>query len=583
MNTLEVRDPIPPLWLSLWVPLLALAWVIPNHYYPWATFHTDAWVAVMMACGSAAVLLSTCRQVVWHGLPTLFTLLALVPFVQLAAGMLPFSGQAWVATAYVLGLVLALLAGARWEMLTPGRAVDGLFLAIVVAAIVSVGLQLRQWLELDITGDMYQVWFTEFSPGRPSANLGQPNQLATLLLWAIMGCGWAVLRKKAKPASAIFTTSYLLFGLALTQSRIAFIAMAVTVLAVWYWRKLWSSKCVQWCVTGLFLYFVVCTYSLQYLSDLLHLNLQIREMSMGGQSSQLRLKAYSLFLDAVWQRPWFGYGWYQLATAQLSVAANHPSLTAFFTHSHNLFLDLMLWCGVPVGGFVTCCLLHWLWRCARQVANGEDVVLLLFILAVGLHAMVELPLHHAYFLLPTGIVVGALNQRHKNPVILRSSRWLAFALWFFVSALLGVIIRDYLHVDSSFRNFRLEGARIGKLPPGSPPDVLLLDDFREFIRNARADVVRGSDEQELELRRKVTYSFPTPANMFNFAKVLAFRHEYAEATDWVSKMQKVQPVEYFSDMRATWALQALSEPDMAKVIWPPVLDVPAEKMPASAP
>jgi len=64
--------------------------------------------------------------------------------------------------------------------------------------------------------------------------------------------------------------------------------------------------------------------------------------------------------------------------------------------------------------------------------------------------------------------------------------------------------------------------------------------------------------------------------MFNFAKILALRHEYAEATDWIHKMQKVQPVEYFRDMRATWESQALTNPDMAKVPWPQVTDEPVE-------
>lgn len=553
--------------MGLWVPLLAMAWLLPNHYYPWATFHTDAWVAAMMAIAGGAVLIRSNRSVEWHGITMLTALLTTVPFLQFAAGMLSFSGEAWLITAYVLGLLLSLLIGAHWERATPGRAADGLFLAIGMAAILSVWMQLRQWLGQAAEAGVTQIWLDEFTRGRPSANLGQPNQLATLLLWGLIACFWGVVRKKISPACAVLTAAFLLFGVVLTQSRMPWIALPVLVIAGFTWRELWPAR-TPWVFLLLLLYFSVCTISLSYLSNLLNLGIDIRAATLGGDSSQLRLKAIIMFFDALWQKPWTGYGWNQLTSAQFATANNHENMAAFFLHSHNLFLDLMLWCGIPIGAGISLYLVAWMLHCIKKTANPEDAVLTIFVLVVAIHAMVEFPLHHAYFLLPTGLVMGMLNRRLLKPVIMRTSQWGVVGLLLCASLLLGAIIRDYLRVDASFRAYRLEINNIGNLPPGKAPDVILLNNMREFIRYTRFEVRPNINESELEDLRRITFSIPTPLNLFNYAKALAMRQKTSAAKDWMGKIQKVMSDASFQDLRQMWAHQSLTEPAMAAVPWP---------------
>ncbi len=522
----------------------------------------------MLAIAGGAVFTRSTRQVEWHGITTLIALLTTVPFLQFAAGMLSFSGEAWLITAYLMGFLLTLLAGAHWEGATPGRAADSLFLAIGIAAILSVWLQLRQWLGLAAELETMQVWTAEFTRERPSANLGQPNQLATLLLWGLLAFLWGVARKKINPACAIFGAIFLLFGIALTQSRMPWIALSILTLAGFAWRRLWPAR-TPWVFLFLLLCFFGFTFSLSYLSEFLTLGIDVRSATLGGKSSQLRLKAIIMFLDALWQQPWVGYGWNQLASAQLAVAKNHPNMTSFFIQSHNLFLDLVLWCGIPIGVGASLYLVAWMLRCIKRTTNSEDAVLTLFILVVAIHAMVELPLHHAYFLLPTGLVMGMLNQRLRSNVIFRTNRWWILGSLLCTSLLLGVIIRDYLRVDASFRAYRLEVNHIGNLPPGKPPEVIVLNDLREFIRNARTEVQPNISSEELELLRRITKSFPTPFNLFNYTKALAFRHETVAARDWMEKIQKVQPDSYVQNLREVWTIQSQTEPAMAAVPWPP--------------
>ena len=531
----------------------------------------------MLIIAGAAVIARNPRPVHWHGLDIVVLFLSSVPFLQLTAGMLPFSGVAWVGTAYLLGFLLILLVGAHWEMAEPGGVGNGLFLAIGIAALLSIGLQLREWLGVTWDSDSLQIWSATFTPGRPSANLGQPNQLATILIWALLGCAWGVVRHKVRPVLAILFAVLVIFGIALTQSRIALVSLVSVTLAVWWWRRFFSA-CAPWVVTSLLIYFLVCIFSLQAISDFLGLDVQIRSASMGGESTHLRLTAYRIFGDAVWQKPLWGYGWNQLVVAQLSVAQDHPAVGAFFVQSHNLFLDFLLWFGVPTGVFLSTYIIYWWIRCVVHVKNLQDILLVMFVLVVGLHAMVELPLHHAYLLLPTGLVIGALNQRMNKRVIWASSRWPVWGIGLGACLLLAVIMRDYLQIDESFRTIRLESAHIGRLPPGKPPEVLVLNDLRELIYSARLEVKPDINADDMERLRKVTLSFPTPYNLFNLAKALAFRHRPEDARLLIQKMQKAEPDGYDLDMHRIWDSQARNQPAMAAVRWP-ALEVNPVKSP----
>lgn len=462
---------------------------------------------------------------------------------------------------------MALLIGAHWEEATPGRAADALFLAIGIAATVSVWLQLRQWLGYAADSEGMQIWTDEFSRSRPSANLGQPNQLATLLVWGLIASLWGFIRKKISSTHAISMAVFILPGIALTQSRMAWIALLVLAAASFFWRRILSTR-VCWVFFVLLLYFAFCTLSLSYFSALLELGIDVRETSLGGKSSQLRLEALYMFIDALWQKPWIGYGWNQLATAQMFVAKNHPSMTSFFIQSHNLFLDLMLWCGIPIGGGISVYLIIWIIRHIQRASNKEDIVLLFFLLSVGVHAMVEFPLHHAYFLLPAGLVIGIINKRLQDRIIFTTNRLWIVCFLALTSLLLSAIIRDYLLVDASFRAYRLEASHIGNLPPGKTPDVLILNDMQAFIKNARTEVNSNITDNELETLRRVTTSFPTPFNLFNYAKGLAYRHEVAKAQDWIEKLHKTQPDIYIKNLREVWNKQSLTEPAMAAIVWP---------------
>jgi O-antigen ligase len=558
------KQPMTPFWLVGWASALAVAWLLPNHYLPWSTFHMDAWTAVVLSLAAVAVIVRSTGPVVWHGITLLAAFLVFIPGLQYIFGMVLFSGTAWISTVYLIGFLLALLVGARWESASPGQLADGLFLSIGIASLLSVGLQLHQWLSLDLL----DIWSMGDGYGRPFANFGQPNNLGTFLLWGLLAAAWGLVRKQIGLGTALFVSMYLLFGLALTLSRTAWLAVVLLVAASWFWRRLWSDQRTPWVVTGLGLYFALCVVSVSWLNQLFLLALPSDLIDLTRMSGELRTVVWALFVDAALQAPWLGYGWNQVSLAQLATAIDHPALGVLFSHSHNLFLDLILWCGIPAGLLISFYLVRWFWQRFRAVRSLEDAILLLLLLVVGNHAMLELPLHHAYFLLPSGLIMGVLNVRLNARSIFLLGRWTVAVVWLATVALLALIIRDYSRVESSYQDLRFDWAHIKRNSPGGPPNVLLLTQWREFVRLARFEPVSGMSADELEWMTRVTSTYPSAGFFHKLAVALAINQRPGEAKLWLTKMCKIVSKSQCAAVKSAWTSQALVNPLVAAVPWP---------------
>ena len=560
----QAQQPMTPFWLVGWAIALSVGWLLPNHYPPWSSFHMDTWIATVLALASAAVFLRSKGHTVWHGIAILVAVSVCVPILQLGFGLITLAGTAWISSAYLIGFLLALLTGARWEMATPSQFADGLFLSIGIAALISVGLQLHQWLSLDLL----DIWSMGNGYGRPFANFGQPNQLGTLLLWGLLSAAWGNVRQRIGGWTAVIMAAFLLFGIALTASRTAWMGVAVLVAASWAWRHMWANQRLQWVVTGLGLYFAVCVMAVGWLGQVLLISLPADIGDIVRMSGEQRPIVWSLFFEAMWQHPWLGYGWNQVGLAQLAAAINHPSLQGPFSHAHNLFLDFSLWCGVPFGIFLSVYLIRWFLLCLRAICTAEDAVLLLALLVVGNHAMLELPLHYAYFLLPVGLVMGALNVRMKLRPPLVTGRWSYLAVWFTSVIVLVLIVRDYARVEVSFQALRFEVARIRYEKRGEPPEVVLLTQWRESIRLARFEPTRGMSAEELDWMRIVAGAYPNVNALHKLAAALAMNSRPDEARLWLRRMCRVVPKSQCDAVETAWASQSKQDPHIAAVPWP---------------
>ncbi len=548
-------------WTAAWALALAWSWLLPNHYPPWGTFHAEAWATVVILIGSLAAL-RRCSGVVAPAVPSLVLMVAaLTVWVQWMLGQFAFSGQAWMPFGLFALAALSVLTGQIWESRQPFTLPDAIAFSVGLASIVSVGMQLDQWLQ---RGQLI-IWGMGGGEVRPYANLGQPNLLATLLVWGLLVVLWGVQRQKVRPSVAVLAAAYLLFGVALTQSRTGWLELAALLGGVWLWRRLWRFPGLAWVATILGLYFVLLVLALSGLSATFGVSPPTQLDERLAMASDLRLRAWKLLLDASFAKPWLGYGWGNVTDAQLHVALLHDPLNSKFGHAHNLPLDLVLGAGWPIGMLMMAILGVWYWRRVRAVDNALDATLAITIAIVGLHSMLELPLHHAHFLLPLCLVAGVLAARQvtsSGGFAIRLS-WLRAAL---LASLVGMatLISDYSRIESSYERLRFEWAGLSRKPIGGPPEVYMLNQFHEYIKFLRFLPRPGLSESDLEWMRSVAGAFPSPLSYARLSTALWMNGRPEEAQLRLREICAISDVQQCEDVKLALAAVQKASPKSAK-------------------
>lgn len=515
-----------------------------------------------------------------HALPVpriawLLLCLAVAVLIQTYSNYIFLIGTGGVALAYLLGAVLCVVLGGSWQRGRPGQPLGALLTSVLIAGFLTIGLMLAQWIGVD---DALDIWSMGSGSGRPFANFGQPNQAATFLLWALIAVAWLYTQAHVRAGVAITTAIFVLWGIALTHSRTAWLGLALLFFASWAWRRHWRSTKLPVIASVLMLCFAGMVLLISWLNSQFALNSTLNVDDIGRMSAEIRPQAWVMFMDAVAKSPWTGYGNNQVAWAQMSVAQDHPGLHVTFSHGHNLFLDLVLWFGLPLGGLASVWLIAWFWRRVRGVHHADQTLPLLLILVMANHAMLELPLHYAYFLLPTCLLMGIASadesNASRNPTnsALHKLASVTMSICFVAAATLWVLIaRDYLRVEQSYTDLRFELAHIQYKVRGTPPDVVLLNQWHDFIELARTEPEQLTSPDQLAKTRATVASLPSPGGFYKLARALALAHQSQEATQWLVRLCRMESEEQCQTVHAVWERDSTNEPLLLKVRWQDVL------------
>ncbi len=542
---------------------LCLAFLLPGHYPPWVSFQQQ-WLA---ALGVALIGASAARAARrgagrsrWPAPAWVALAAAAVPLLQLAAGQIVFVSDAVLASLFIAAFALAIVVGASVAGSRRAEMLDGLCTVLIVAATISTGMALWQWLQLGSS-----LYVADLRPGgRPFANLAQPNHLSTLLGMAVA----AVLRgyeaRRIRGGVAALAIAWFGFGMLMTQSRTGWLFVAV-VAAGWFAlrRRVGIRLPARAVVAGvaLFALGVLLWAPLGEALMLHNLALEDRLTSSG------RTLIWPVLIDAAWQAPWFGYGWNQVGRAQLATALAHPSANHWFTDSHNLVLDLVLWAGIPLGFLLAALLAWWFVRQVRRCTDPDRWALLLAISAVLLHAMVEYPHSYLYFLLPVGLMMGLLEggpQSAPTRGLPAASLGLPLAGMVVMLVWVGV---EYMRVEESFRQLRFVTARIGvdRVATAPLPEVRLLDAPREMHRMMILPPAPGWSEADLERMREVAERFPTLPVLFRYAQVAGLNGRPDEAARALGLACKLNTERVCEQVYLDWAELQARHPELRAI------------------
>lgn len=551
-----------PFWLVAAAVALSLSWLLPNHTPPWLGFHADAWAAVVLT-GVAAGVIWRSKSTPWPTLALLTAALIGLVGLQHVFGLIRQFGVAWINILFLTGLLLALLVGRSWERASPRQCADLLFIAAAAGAVISVGVQWHQWLGWEPLGP----WILKSPGSRHFANMVQPNQLASLLLLGLLGCAWLHLRGQLNGIAAVVLAVWLLFGLALTESRTGWLNTLLIVAAFWMARRFAGMRHVSRVAIGLAgFYFLTVAFLLPTLNGFYGASgVPVAPRSIEDSP---RINLWTMLIEAAALRPWTGFGWGQVSHAEFLMPIERMYPGASAQQAHNLVLDLVLWNGVPIGLAVAALLAVWAWRVVRRISDPFQLLMALFLGVLGIHAMLEYPLQYAYFLLPAGLMIGALEASVGLRPVFEAPRSLTASLLIGAAAMLTLTVRDYFRVETSFYGLRFEQRKIQTSIPPVPPDVQVLTQWRDYIHFARLEPSQVHHPEALAWASDVVRTMPSALGMYKVAAMLAFAGQPDEAQRWLQILCRINPAAQCDIVKTMWAKQSAQHAPIAAVPWP---------------
>lgn len=544
---------------------LGLAWLLPGHYYPWVAFQQDT----LSACGAWLIGLAAVVSVrEWPArvspLACVSGVLALVPLVQWATGILPFVSDALLAASYLMAFALTIIAGT--QVARSRQFVGGLLATIGIAAAVSVGLCLVQWLDLGPIGFVEQL-----GPGsRMAANFTQPNQLASLLGMAVVAVIWAFERRRIGGPVATAALSFVGCGLVMTQARVSWLFVLVFILMWALGRRRIPLRTPGYAVAVASALFGLAVFAWAPLNASMHTGafaVPVAERAQAGY----RLAHWETLWDALMRSPWIGYGWQQTSVAQQAAVLDHPPTFESLIASHNQLLDLLIWNGFPIGLLVIAFIGWWAVTRMRRCVDIDTWAMLTALGVLFTHSMVEFPLQYAYFLLPAGLMIGVIEARSvveaRPPVSM--ARGLFVCALLLMAGLLATVFLEYVKVEEAVRRVRLRDA--GYVQPGFAPEVPrvdLLDGPREYIWLMLVVPHEHMPPADLDKMRAIVSRNNTPAAMLRYAAAATLNDRNAEADRVLRIMCRTQLERQCDQGRKLWAAWVTSQPRLGSVRYP---------------
>lgn len=327
---------------------LSAAFLFPYHVYPFPSFYNDvlALLGLVIVVIYAGLNKNLVVNIPWIVVVPIGLIACIA--LQVKLGMLIVPADAILPIAYLCITAIAFIVGASTAAQERGaiRLCFTLAYAFIFAGLLSAIIATLQLLAAEIPFAPYMMLMAhpEGLPVRPFANIGQPNQLALLLCMAIAAIWWLFQMARLRTSFALAASVFLLWAIALTQSRIGWLIIPIMAVMCWYWRdKLGFRRISRWALAGLVLSYFFLVLILPKISTFL--GAETVERGLHTYSSSERVVLFQQAWDMSVAHPWFGVGWFQFGPQQLAIAT-HYKPSAYADHSHNILLNFAAnWAG----------------------------------------------------------------------------------------------------------------------------------------------------------------------------------------------------------------------------------------------
>lgn len=517
--------------------LLAMfAWLNPTHVFPWVSSNNEfaIFLSLVLLCFYSVV---KKNKFFINNSHVIVLIISIIPLVQFFVGKIYFFGEALVSFIYVFSFGLALIIGFNIGKSTEKNNFYFILSSMFVfCGLLSIYMQLTQWL---MFGE-FVVFIVELPLGaRPSANFAQPNILATFYILSI--CSLIYLYEKSYIKGLVLFLAFLffIFGVALTQSRTPWV-YTISLLVWFLWKgKTFESKInFNKLVVGSILYFIAFLI-IPYLSKIIKFE-QEKDGLIRFSGGYDRLGMWYQLLVALKNKPWFGYGWNQVSTAQVETIREVP-FYVWTEHSHNILLDLLIWNGIPIGILIILFFSIWLYRLGKNTNTKESFWFLALIGAVLVHGMLEFPLEYAFFLIPIGLLLGGVESEYgkeSNFMITHIYIKIILILMLFIYAL---VFMEYRRLEKEIEVARYRDLKIGSYEQSlnDKINILFLTQLDARLKLIELSPYSGMSKKQLEFIKNTSYRYANLAALEKYTVCLFLNGDYAEAEKQIYIINKL--------------------------------------------
>lgn len=533
--------------------LLESAWLVPLHFLPWVSWHSEvpAFLAIFLLGGFALGYVLVVRRSITIDLPVSVLVLlglGLLTAFQGSLGLLNFAGDALVLCLYIVLCVIAWLVGYGGETSQEKSlaALEVVAITLLAGAMASAVIALAQvfdvWDEFSWISRMPQL-------RRPGGNLGQPNQLATLLLMGVASLLFLEQTGRLSTQTSWLVFTVLCTGVAASESRTGLLSFVLIVLWGVAGRAWAGLRISLWTITLATVLFITLFLIWPLLMALLG------SFASGAQANTrpgLRLVVWPQLIDAALMRPWLGWGLREVSEAHNAVAHAYE-ISEPFTYAHNLVLDLAVGAGLPLTGFLVLVTVVWFWRRVRATRQLLSWYCVAAVLPFAVHSMLEFPFAYAYFLVPAMFLLGKLEALTGGRAVWRMNSKIAAVAVGVAAVLAGWSVFEYLQIEEDFRVARFEALRVGQTPSDHErPKVLLLTQLKALLEGARIVPEAGMSPERLDLARKVALRYPWPATQNRYALSLALNGNTEEALRQLRVIRALHGEKTYAEIRLNW-------------------------------
>lgn len=556
----------------LFLGLLLLAYVFPFHLVPWVTFYNEWFFSIFI--GFAVVTVIARGPIVLTRFSTWLIPLALLCVHALVLHQIGPLQHTLFGVAVVF-FVLGWLAYNLGLNIRSSQAFESVVFTVWLAAMASALIAVLQWSGV-VANANWDPGFIMFSEGggRVSSNIGQANNLGTLLVMGVGCLGYFYTQGARRSAVwkvlALCSLLLLVLGVYLSGSRTANLNLLLwpVLMGVWAW---WRRQPMPWMAVlpiGLLTALQVLMPPLIEWWGLFPA-MEARSLVSDGQ----RLRLWSMVWSAIAERPWLGHGFGAVANAHLRLS---PEFGAFdYTiaqHAHNTLFDLWIVLGLPLGTLMAAGVL-WMWGRAWwcSVARAQQYVWLMTT-AMLVHAMLEYPLHYGFFFWMLCLLLGALGGKPWKTISLKwPGAWSVAWIVVFLTAAL-TVRHAYVQTEALYTQYRQQGAAathetMTALKPGV--GQLLFPELYErlFWLTTPMDEVLSLNDKELARLEAQASAYPLPSLGWRMAFVYGARGNAERAAWWAQRMCKMFDPQVCQSARVEWERRGKADPQWPMLAW----------------